>query len=183
MEQNRKIALRLKKLQREIEDIEESYNDTLRDAYVDSGMEYNKPEPYNEVTIRCTNELLSKGKELKEQREEKLFDSLFNFSQTFLSLKDYLRKTYPERDTTIEGFFSNEMFDGIARKKIGIDLKHNPSDDLELRKRATETKLSPNKRIVTIYNQKKWYYGNKDSVKYCHKLYKELMTFIKENKF
>jgi len=180
---NNKVALRFKLLQSEIEEINKCYNNTLRDSYADSGMEYNKPVPYNEESILMFNQLLEKGETLQKQREEDLFGKLFHFSQTFFSIKDYLKKIYPQYEGIIEDFFSIEKIDGITRKKICNDLKHNPPNDLVLKRPEPEITLLPTGRIIKVSNQKKWFYVGKDSVEYCNKLFNDLSFFLKENNF
>lgn len=183
MAENQKIALRLKVLQDEIEDINKFYSDTLRDAYTDCGMEYGKSSPYNEETIKLHNQTLRQGQELEEHRTEKLYGRILNFSQTYLSMKDYLKKLYPKKKQIIEDFFSNDKVDGIARKDIGRDLKHNPENDLTLKMKKSEISFLPYGKIYSVEIQKKWFYKDIYSVEYCNLLYNELLTFLKENNF
>lgn len=180
---NSKVALRFKLLKSEIEELNKCHQDTLRDPWVDCGMQYDRPTPYNEESIKIHNELLSQGLALIKKREEDLFGKIFHFSQTFFSLKDYLKKLYPQYEGIVEDFFSNEIIDGITRKKIGNDLKHNPEYDLELKKRKPEITKLGTKQIITIHMEGKWYYNEIDSVKHCNTLFSELSEFLEKNNF
>jgi hypothetical protein len=187
------IVRRLKKLQVDINGVNLCYEETLRDAYADCGMEYNKSVPYNEENIKKNNEMERNGKELEEQRAEKLYDQIFNFSQTFFSIKDYLKNIHPQHSAIIEDFFSNEKRGGIARKDISNDLKHNPQNDLVYDRHEAEITLHykmidaerivPIGKTISFETQKKWHYKGIYSVEYCNLLYSELLAFIGTNKF
>jgi hypothetical protein len=184
MTMNQKIALRLKKLQGERENMWRFYTETFFDAYADVGMDYTKTYQYNEESIKMFNQLSSEAEKLEIERYEKLYGEIFNFTQTFFSFKEYLKKIYPQHFQIIEDFFSNEKREGIARKDICNDLKHNPENDLEYKRDYPETTILPNKKEYRFYNHKRWVY-KKDiySVEYCNILYNELLDFLKKNNF
>lgn len=184
MTMNKKIALRLKKLQGERENMWRFYTATFQDAYADVGMDYTKEYPYNEVSIKMFNQLSSEAEKLEVERQEKLYGEIFNFTQTYFSFKDYLKNLYPTQKSIIEDFFSNEKRDGIARKDICNDLKHNPENDLEYLNDETETTILPNKIVYIASNQKRWVYRKEIySVEYCNILYNELIDFLNKNNF
>ena len=75
------------------------------------------------------------------------------------------------------------MTDRLSRKSISIDLKHNPSNDLEFDTRIVrkETIIEHQKTTHISYLGHSWFYKNIESVEYCHKLYTELILFLKKN--
>ena len=119
---------RLKILQLGIDEIKECYDATLRDTYLDVGLEYNKKYPYPDDG---TLNLIKKAEELKKLRELKLYTSIFNFTQIFYSVKEFLLADFPQYKIDIENFFSNEKVSGLSRTRISNDLKHNSKKDLE----------------------------------------------------
>src|ERR1035437_7637780 len=103
MTQNNKFSQLLKVLQFDINDINLFYNDSLRDPYTDCRIEYIKPYPLNDETLNLEHKI----------REYKLYCRIFNFTQTYYSIYQYLRGKYSkkvdlQRNKIIEDFFSNE---------------------------------------------------------------------------
>lgn len=180
MIQNKKIEQRLKTLKSNIDAVNLSYKDSIRDYIIDSGLEYHKSYPFPD---KNTLELLKNSDELKQLREDKLFDSIFNFSQIFYSIKEYLRKEYPQSKQLIEDFFSNEKIGTVTRTKISNDLKHNPDKDLiyGVGKVKEETIQESKKTIYKMYYRQTYFYSGIDSVELCNSLYCDLMKFINDN--
>ncbi len=177
--QNQRIVQRLKTLQFNLDDINDCYDNSLKDTFLEVGLGYHKQYPLNEETYR----LFNKEQELKKLLEDKLFSSVFNFTQTYYSIKEYLREEFPEMKQIIEDFFSNEKIGLIARKDICNDLKHNPEKDLmyglgEVRKVSF---TEPEQVAINIEFRRTWFYSGIDSVEHCNLLFKELKTFIEAN--
>lgn len=179
MIRNIKVDLRLKTLKHNMDTVNEYYNDTLKDTVLECGIEYHKKYPYNDETIN----LFNKHKALQKHREEKLFSSIFNFTQTFYSIKEYLVKEYPSKKSITENFFSNEKVNMKSRKEISNDLKHSPDKDLKfgIGEVSREIILEPKKRIEKINMRKTWFYSGIDAVEYCNILFRELLEFIEIN--
>jgi hypothetical protein len=174
---NEKIDIRLRALKFNLEQLNLAYNETTRDAVIDSGIEYGKKYPYNAETLN----ILRKRDELQKSREDKLFFTVFNFTQVYYSLKEYLRKEYPARKEKIEIFYSSRPLGFAGRKEISNDLKHNPSNDLRygFGQVGEEEKVREgSKLIIRMKYKHTWFYYGIDSVEYCNNLYKELMEFI-----
>ncbi|HBL73962.1 MAG: hypothetical protein A2W90_12205 [Bacteroidetes bacterium GWF2_42_66] len=171
-----KINIRIKALKFNLDELNEAYNLTTRDVVTETGMEYGKQYLYNEETLS----IIRKQDKLKKEREERLHFTILNFTQVFYSVKEYLKKGYPEKRQKVEDFFSNIGLGNKARKDISNDLKHNPQNDIkygfgEVGKEETK---DGTKRITKIYFKHTWFYGGIDSVEYCNNLYKELSRFI-----
>lgn len=179
MIEDKKFERRLKTLQFNIDDVNNCYQKTLKDTYIECGIEYNKSYPLNEETYNRLN----KQKELKQFQEDKLYTSIFNFTQTYYSIKEFLRKKFPQKKKVIEDFFSNEKVGQIARKNICNDLKHNPEKDLKygIGEVSRETRKEPGKQMTRITFRETWFYAGIDSVEHCNKLFYELLSFIEEN--
>ncbi len=179
MIKNKKVDLRLKTLKHNIDAVNECNNDTLKDTVLECGIGYHKKYPYNEETIN----LFNKHEALQKHREEKLFSSILNFTQTFYSIKEYLVKEYPSKEVIIENFFSNEKVKMKSRKEISNDLKHNPEKDLKfgIGEVSREIILEPKKRIEKINMRKTWFYSGIDAVEYCNILFRELLELIEIN--
>jgi len=173
---NRKIDIRIRALKFNLDQINTFYEETLRDVVSDTGMEYGKKYPLNSQTI----ELLNNQKKLQKSREDKLFFSVFNFTQVYYSIKDYLKKEFPDRKDKIEGFFSSRIVGLKARKDISNDLKHNPENDLKYDTRLVDKQeyIEGRTKHVKFNLKNSWFYYDIDAVEYCNKLYKELLDFI-----
>jgi hypothetical protein len=171
-----KINIRIKALKFNLDELNESYNLTARDVVIETGMEYGKQYPYNEETLA----IIRKQDELKKMREERLHFTILNFTQVFYSVKEYLKKGYPEKKQKVEDFFSNNELGIKARKDISNDLKHNPQNDIKygFGQVGKEETKDGTKRITKIYFKHTWFYNGIDSVEYCNNLYKEFSRFI-----
>ena len=161
-----------------IEDINLNYAETIKDAYIECGIEYNKPYPYTEETLK----LFKKPEQLEKRRRDKLFSSILGFTQTYYSIKEYLCKEYPQKKRIIEDFFSEKTIGLIARKDISNDLKHNPVNDLIFKFGVVgkETIREPKKVIHKTNYKRTWFYADLDSVELCNRLHNELMDFLKQ---
>jgi hypothetical protein len=184
MPQNSKITQLLKVLQFDINDIKLFYNDSLRDPYIDCGIEYNKQYPLNDGTLNLERKI----QKLKKLREDKLYCRIFNFTQTYYSIYQYLigkytKKVDPQRNKIIEDFFTNEKKGGINRIEICNGLKHNPKKDLEHKTHlAKEEIVSQSQRQIIYTNRgQTWFYEHIDSVALCNDLYNELLTFLEKH--
>jgi hypothetical protein len=183
MKQNNKFSQLLKVLQFDINDINLFYNDSLRDPYTDCGIEYNKPYPLNDETLNLEHKI----QELKKLREDKLYCRIFNFTQTYYSIYQYLREKYSknldlQRNKIIEDFFSNEKKRGINRIEICNELKHNPKKDLEYKTHLSKEEIVSNSTRQIIYTNRgqTWFYEHIDSVALCNDLYNELLIFLEK---
>jgi hypothetical protein len=181
MIENSKIAQRLKVLQFDISDINLYYKESLKDPVIECGMEYNKQYPYNEETINRLNN----QENLQKAQADKLYCRIFNFTQTYYSIKEYLRKLYPQHKSIIEDFFSNDKIGLISRKDICNDLKHKPEKDLKYKTNLVrEVTKSETKMQILITNfGKTWFYDKVDSVALCNDLYNELLMFLENSNF
>jgi hypothetical protein len=184
MTQNNKFSQLLKVLQFDITDINLFYNDSLRDPYIDCGIEYNKPYQLNDETLNLEHKI----QELKNLREDKLYSRIFNFTQTYYSIYQYLKGKYtkrvdPQRNKIIEDFFTNEKKRKINRIEICNGLKHNPKKDLEYKTHlAKEEIVSQSQRQIIYANRgQTWFYEHIDSVALCRDLYSELVMFIEKH--
>jgi hypothetical protein len=173
---NKKIDIKIRGLKFNLDQINTFYEETLRDVVSDSGMEYGKKYPLNSQTI----ELFNYQDKLQKSREEKLFFSIFNFTQIYYSIKDYLKKEFPERKDKIEGFYSTKLLGLKARKDISNDLKHNPENDLKYDFRFVDRQhyIEGRTKHIKLNLKNSWFYHDIDSVEYCNKLYKELLDFL-----
>lgn len=178
MKVNQNIQQRLKSLRLNMNEINLAYKDLTRDYILDSGIEYDKQYPDNKES----QVLFQKAEDLFQSRKDKLFTAVFNFTQTFFSLKEYLIAQSPDRKNEIEDFFSNEKKNSISRKSISNDLKHNPNEDLKFDARVvkTEIKNEPGRTTHISYMRHSWFYGKFETVEYCQKLYKDLGIFMKQ---
>jgi hypothetical protein len=174
--QNQRIVQRLKTLRFNIDDINHSYDNTLKDTFLEVGLEYHKQYPANDETYR----LFNKEQELRSLYKDKLFSSIFNFTQTYYSIKEYLVKEFPQKKEIIEDFFSNEKIGLLTRKAICNDLKHDPKKDLkyEFGEVSKQTFTEPGQVVIKIEFRRTWFYSGIDSVEHCNVLYKELKRFI-----
>lgn len=179
MIQNKKIEQRIKSLRFNIEDINSNYEATLKDAYLECGIEYGKSYPYNDETFK----LMRKVDELEMFRRDRLFSAILNFTQTLYSLKEYLRKVYPQKKDNIEAFFSNNELKVIARKDISNDLKHNPDKDLKygIDIVGREIVIENNKQVEKIELKRTWFYSGIDSVDLCNHLFKDTLEFVEKS--
>lgn len=170
------IVQRLKTLQFNLEDINTCYDNTLKDTFLEVGIEIDKPYILNYETYK----LFNKERELRKLYKDKLFSSILNFTQTYYSLKEYLRKEFPQKKDIIEDFFSNKKVNLIARKDICNDLKHNPEKDLKygLEEVNRETIKEPKQIKINIEFRRTWFYSGIDSVEHCNTLFKDLLKFI-----
>jgi hypothetical protein len=171
-----KINIRIKALKFNLDELNEAYNLTTRDVVTETGMEYGKQYPYNEETLS----IIRQQNKLKKEREERLHFKILNFTQVFYSIKEFLKKGYPEKKQKVEDFFSDTELGNKARKDISNDLKHNPENDLKygFGQVGKEEIRDGTKRIKKIYFKHSWFYRGIDSVEYCNNLYKELSNFI-----
>ena len=124
--------------------------------------------------------MFRKHEKLRKTREDKLFICVFNFTQAFYSIKEYLRKEYPQKSRLVEDFFSKVNIGFIARKDISNDLKHNPDKDLrfglgEVNKEITR---EANKKIIRTQYRRSWFYSGIDSVEHCNRLFQDLKTLF-----
>jgi hypothetical protein len=173
----KKIDIRIKALRFNLDHLNSAYADTTRDSVVDTGIEYGKEYPYNDET----RELFKKHEDLKKSREEILFFTIFNFTQVYYSIKEYLKKEYPSQKEKIEAFFSDRPLGFMARKDISNDLKHNPSNDIQYKIgqiAKTEKFREGTSLIIRTNYRETWFYYGIDSVEYCNHLYKELSEFM-----
>lgn len=177
MLRNEKIDIRLRALKFNLDQINDAYEQTFRDYITDTGLEYGKQYPYNEQTIK----IVQRAEELKKSREDMLFFYIFNFTQVYYSLKEYLRKEYPAKKGEIEAFYSTRQVGFQARKDMSNDLKHNPTKDLKYEQRTVDIQKSREGNVLrtTYISKQSWFYYEIDSVEYCNKLYKELTDFIR----
>ena len=178
MKINQNTYRRLKTLEFNLNEIDLAYNDLLKDYVLEVGIEYDTTYPDNKET----HLLFKKAKDLYQLRKDKLFSAVFSFTQTFYSLKEYLIAQSPEKEVTIENFFSNEKKNSISRKSISNDLKHNPSEDLKFDARVVKTEIikEPGKETHISYMRHSWFYGKIETVEYCRELYNELLDFMKQ---
>ena len=169
MIQNINLVRQLKALKLNIDELNEGYVGSLKDTNIEYGLEYDKKYPYNEEICN----LFNKAKELKDIREEKVHHRIFYFTQTYYSLKEYLKDAYPDKKKIIEDFF-------YLRKDICNVLKHNPENHLiyGLGKIGNEVVIENEKRIEKKYYKLAWFYKGKETIEYCNLLYSDLLTFI-----
>lgn len=120
-------------------------------------------------------------------REDKLYCRIFNFTQTYYSVYQYLRGKYSknldlQRNKIIEDFFSNEKKRGINRIEICNELKHNPKKDLEYKTHLSKEEIVSNSTRQIIYTNRgqTWFYEHIDSVALCNDLYNELLIFLEK---
>lgn len=181
---NNKIVKILKTLQSDIDDINLIYKDTLKDPYIEAGFEYGKRYPYNEETIKSDNEKIAEQERIIQLSVDKLYGRIFNFSQTFNSIKGLLIGIYPEQKSIIEKFYS-EKIGPITREEIGNLLKHDPKIDLEFDSNTLKEKIATNKGMTyTITNLgKTWFYYYIDSVLLCNVLFNDLKIFLEKSNF
>lgn len=146
--QNQRIVQRLKTLQFNLNDINDCYDNSLKDTFLEVGIEYHKQYALDDETYK----LLDKEQKLRKLHEDKLFSSIFSFTQTYYSIKEYLRKEFPQNKEIIEEFYSNEKSGLIARKDICNDLKHNPEKDLKygFGQVSRETFTEPKQVVINI---------------------------------
>lgn len=169
--------MRLRALKFNLEQLNSAYNETTRDSVIDSGLEYGKNYPYNEGTY----DMLDEPDKLRKSREDMLFFTIFNFTQVFYSIKEYLKAGYPNKKVEIENFFSTRQLGFTERKAISNDLKHNPSSDLKYEHGQigeSQTRREGRKLKIMTYYRWTWFYYGVDSVEYCNTLYKELIDFL-----
>lgn len=175
---NPKIVQRLKALRFNIEELNNWYNETQHDSFLECGIEYNKKYPYNEETL----ELFKKPELLDELKKDKLFCSILNFTQTYYSIKEYLCKEYPLKKKIIEDFYSDKSLGIVKRKGISNDLKHNPQNDIVFKFGVVgrEKRIEPGKTVEITHYKNTWFYAGIDSVDLCNNLCAELLEFIQE---
>jgi hypothetical protein len=176
---HKNIEQRLKALKFNLDDLNNCYSETLKDSYIECGIEYNKKYPYNQETL----DLIKQPEILNELRKDKLFCSILNFTQTYYSIKEYLRKEYPQNKKNIENFFSEKSLGIITRKGISNDLKHNPQNDIVYKFGVVgkEKIIEPGKITEVTHFKHTWFYAGLDSVDLCNNLYIDLIKFIEEN--
>lgn len=179
MKLSRNVYQRLKSLKLNLDEVDKCKDDLKRDYIKDVGLEYDIWYPDNEES----QALFREGEDLYELRKDHLFKTVFNFSQNFYSLKEYLIEYEPKKVGVIEDFFSNENNDQLSRKQISNDLKHNPNNDLEFDSRIVkkESIIEHHKTTHISYIGHSWFYGKVETVEYCHKLYAELIQFLEKN--
>lgn len=174
---NKKVDIRIRALKFNLDQLNAAYAETTRDSVVDTGFEYGKQYPYNDET----RALIKMHEDLKKSREDILFFTIFNFTQVYYSIKEYLRKEYPTQKERIEQFFSDRPLGFKARKDISNDLKHNPSNDLQYgigKIGKDETFMDGKKLIVRTNYKETWFYYGVDSVEYCNHLYTQLIELM-----
>jgi hypothetical protein len=181
-----KFSQLLKVLQFDINDINLFYKDSLRDAYIDCGIEYNKQYPLNDETLNRERKI----HELKKLREDKLYCRVFNFTQTYYAIYQFLTGKYSKKvnlqsNKIIEDYFSKDKRSGMTRIEICNGLKHNPKKDLKYKIHITKQEIASKTTRQIIYTNRgpTWFYENVDSVGHCNTLYKELLIFLKNNNF
>ena len=175
---NRKIQIRLRALTIALNEIDTAFKETKRDVFLELGFEYNIPYPETPQN----RALHKKMDSIKRERQEVLYYRIFCFSQVIYSLKEYLKKLYPEKKKIIESFFSDQIEGAIPIKDIANDLKHNPEKDMRfgfvVKNKKTET---VDRKIITTINYNfNWHYEGLDSIDYCKSIYKEIYKFIRE---
>jgi hypothetical protein len=174
---NSKVDIRIKALKFNLDQLNSAYLETIRDSVTDTGIEYHKQYPYNDET----RAMFKKHEDLKKSREEILFFTIFNFTQVYYSVKEYLKKEDPSQKDKIETFFCDRPLGFKARKDISNDLKHNPSNDLTYafgQVGPTETTREGSSLVIRTNYRETWFYYGVDSVDYCNRLYKELIEFV-----
>jgi hypothetical protein len=174
----RNIEQRIKALQHNLEDINVCRDNLFIDTYAACGLEYDKSYSVDDM-----NKIYESEKELKKKLEDRLFTSIFNFTQTYYSIKEYLVKEYLNKKTSVENFFSNAQNRSNPRKNICNDLKHNPKNDLKFETRELEKKsyIEGNTHYIKIEFRETLFYDNVDSVEFCNALYNDLIAFIHKN--
>ncbi len=179
MRLNRIVHQRLKSLRLNLNEVDKFYTDLKMDYIKDTGIDYNTWYPDNEET----RILFKRADDLYSLRKDQLFTAIFNFSQTFYSLKEYLIVYDPIKEGLIEDFFSNEKTDMLSRKQIANDLKHDPNNDLIFDSRVVKNEIikEPGKITHISYLSHSWFYRNLETVEYCQRLYKELLTFLEKS--
>ena len=125
-----RITTLLGVLQTDFDDMILIYKETLKDPFIEAGFEYNKKYPYNEETIKFQNEKVSEQERLIQLQVERLYGRIFNFVQTYNSIKGILIGIYPKEKKIIEKFYE-EKNGFISREEMGNKLKHDPNKDLE----------------------------------------------------
>ncbi len=172
------VDIRIKTLQFNLEKLNEAYSVYKRDAFIDVGVDIRISYSDNEET----RALLKKPQQLIKERQDFLFHTIFNFTQTYYSIKEYLKKEFPSKTKDIENFFSDESFRLKKRKDLSNDLKHNPNKDLQFEFGQTDVKLIRNDSDFTLKTnyEEAWFYDGNESVEYCNSLYKDLMIFLED---
>lgn len=181
---NDKIAQILKVLQFDINDINLYYNDTLRDPFIEYGLEYHKKYTITDEFRK----LLQEFENIQRIREEKLYCRIFNFTQTYSAVKANLCNLYTkevdlQHYKIIEDFFSNDKIAGIARKKISNELKHNSQKDLIYKTKIVKDEIvsQSGKQIIITNHYKTWFYDGIDTVEHYNTLYNELLEFLENH--
>lgn len=174
----RNIEQRIKALQYNLEDINVCRDNLLIDTYAACGLEYDKTYSIDDI-----NKIYEAEKELKKKLKDRLFTSIFNFTQTYYSIKEYLVKEYSYKKTNIENFFSNAQNRSTPRKSICNDLKHIPENDLKFEARELDKKsyIEGNTHFIKIEFRETWFYQKLDSVEHCNNLYNDLIEFLGKN--
>ena len=172
-----KINQRIIALKLNLDEVQKASRDLRKDAYEELGIEYGKSYPDDE----STRMLFEKIEILKNDRKEKLFTTILNFSQVFSSLKNYLAKQYPNKANEFDLFFYKEMNKSISRMDLSNDLKHNPEKDVIFDFRVTKTEIikEPGKEIHRSFMSQSWFYKGVEVVEHCNNLYTDTMNFVK----
>lgn len=98
MELSRKVNQRLKSLRLNLEEVDKCKEELRRDYIKDVGLEYDVDYPDNVEN----QALFKKGEDLYELRKDHLFRTVFNFSQNYYSLKEFLLEFKPEKKETLK---------------------------------------------------------------------------------
>lgn len=186
MIQSDKFTQILKVLQFDINDINLYYADTLKDPFIEHGMEYHKKytvtDEFRKLVQECDN--------IQRTREEKLYCRIFNFTQTYYSIYKYLTGKYTKKidsqqNKIIEDYFAIDKKAGIVRTEISNALKHNPKKDLIYKTKMVKDEMvsQSGKQIIITNHYKTWFYDGIDTVEHYNALYNELLEFLNKNHF
>jgi hypothetical protein len=187
MEFNMKIERLQKLLKSDIDELNIRYRNTLKDPFIEAGFEYNKKYPYNEETIKLQNEKVTEQERIIQLEAEKLYGTIFHFTQSYYAIKEYLvrsfnKRNYPELNKELNDYFCNEKLNGISRIDCCNELKHNPNKDLHYKSNILKERFRTNKGMTySITNLgRTWFYDEIDSVRLCNFLYDDLKKFLEE---
>jgi hypothetical protein len=171
------VSIRIFALKYNLDRLVEAYAHSRKDSLLEVGLNYEKTYDDNEEFQRLDKAY----QDLVIYKENVLFTCVLNFSQSYYTIKEFIKNTYPHKTKVVEEFFSTPTKNNISRKKISNDLKHNPENDIkyDFKEVKRETKYSYRKVNHIIYMKQSWFYGEFESVEYCQQLYKELIGFLK----
>lgn len=171
-----RIEIRIFALNHNLRQMAYAEHEMTRDAFTDVGLEYETNYEEN-AWFRAK---IAEYENLNKVRKYTLFTYIYNFTQCYYGLKEYLAKLIPREKHSIEDFFSNISTQYGIRKQIANDLKHKPSKDLDFDWRRVAKATIRKKGIIqhTSHYNNTWFYGDKEAVEHCKRMYDDLVGFL-----